>query len=236
MSLKLIAHRSGTDRYPEQSRQAARFSLAQNVDFVEMDVRFTREGVPVICHDPNTERVYGVNRQVADMSLAQFLELKNREQPENRTLTLDMVFEERLVPVLLHLKCDGQDLQTVLVHIARYGMQEKVVIGIGDPEAVAQIKAFDSRIRVLAFMHTEADMEKFLCSECEFIRLWEPWLTQEKIDRIRAAGKEVWVMSGTFETVGRTDLSNLKKWEHMGVSAVLVNEVLKAKAVLEELK
>lgn len=43
MNLKLIAHRSGTDRYPEQSRRAARFSLSQNVDFVEMDVRFTRE-------------------------------------------------------------------------------------------------------------------------------------------------------------------------------------------------
>ena len=236
MNLKLIAHRSGTDRYPEQSRRAARFSLSQNVDFVEMDVRFTREGVPVICHDPNVERVFGVNCRVEDMSIEEFLKLKNREQPEDRTFTLDTVFEEQLVPVLLHLKCDGKDLQTVLDHIAQYNMQDKVVIGIGDPLAVAQIKAFDSRIRVLAFMHTEADMETFLSSACEFIRLWEPWLTQEKIDRVHAAGKEVLIMSGTFDTVGYTDLANLKKWARMGVQAVLINEILKAKAVLEESK
>lgn len=199
-----------------------------------MDVRFTREGIPVICHDPDVERVFGVKGCVEDMNLETFLNLRNRNEPESRTFTLDTVFEEKLVPVLLHLKCDGQALQTVLDHIASYNMQENVVIGIGDPAAVVQIKAFDPRIRVLAFMHTEADMESFLASECEYIRLWEMWVTQEKIDRIHAAGKEVWVMSGTFATVGYTDWSNLKKWESMGVQAVLVNEIVKAKAVMQE--
>ena len=112
-------------------------------------------------------------------------------------------------------------------------MQKNVVCGIGDPAAVKHIKTFDPDIRVLAFMHTEADMNSFLASDCEFIRLWEGWVTQEKIDRIHAAGKEVWVMSGTFDTVGYTDWSNLKKWYDMGVEGVLVNEILKAKAVMQ---
>ena len=101
--MKLIAHRSGTDRYPEQSMQAARFSLSENVDFVEMDVRFTREGIPVICHDPDVERVYGVKGRVEDITLKTFLSLRNKAEPENATFTLDTVFEEKLIPALLHL-------------------------------------------------------------------------------------------------------------------------------------
>ncbi len=232
--MRLIAHRCGTDRYPEQSMQAARFSLSENVDFIEMDVRFTREGIPVICHDSDVGRVFGVAGKVEDMDLAFFLSLRNAQRADCVTYTLDTVFEEGLCPALLHLKCDGDRLDKVLERIAAHGAQKKVVIGIGAPEAVAQIKRFDSAIRVLSFMHTEADMDSFLQSECEFIRLWEPWLTQAKIDRVHAAGKEVWVMSGTYDTVGYTDWANLKKWHDMGADGVLINEILTAKSVMQK--
>lgn len=232
MEMKLIAHRAGTDRCPEQSMQAAAYSLSRGADLVELDVRFTRDAAPVICHDPNALRLFGVDREIQTMELPEFLTLRNRSDMEIAAYTLDAAFQAGLVPALLHLKCDAQQLTAVLERVARFHFQERVVLGLGDPQAVQTIKRFDPRIRVLAFMHQEADMDAFLASACEYVRLWEPWVTQEKIERIHSFGKEVWIMSGTPETVGYTELSNLKKWEAMGADAVLINEIEKAQDAL----
>ena len=39
-------------------------------------------------------------------------------------------------------------------------------------------------------------------------------------------------MSGTPGTVGYTDFRNLLKWKEMRIDGVLINEIIKAKAVL----
>lgn len=234
MIMKLIAHRAGTDKYPEQSMAAVRFSLSQGADMAEIDVRLTRDGVPVICHDDNVERVYGVNSLVGDMTLTEFLSLRNRHDPAVATYTLAMALEQQLRPLLLHVKCDNRAQWPVILDtIRRYGAQEHVVLGIGDPGAVALIKAFDPRLRVLAFMHGLEDLDDFLATPCEYIRLWEHWLTQADLDRVHARGKEVWVMSGAYDTVGYTDWANLRRWESMGVDRVLINEILKGLAYMK---
>ena len=49
----IIAHRCGTDRYPEQTIAAARHSLQCGADFVEVDIRFTADHKPVVIHIPH---------------------------------------------------------------------------------------------------------------------------------------------------------------------------------------
>lgn len=232
--MKLIAHRAGTDQYPEQSMLAARFSLSQGADMVEIDVRLTRDNVPVICHDSNVERMYGVNREVSAMTLTEFLALRNRNDPAIATYTLAMVLGQQLRPLLLHVKCDNREQWPIILGvIRRYDAQAHVVLGIGDLGAVELIKAFDPRLRVLAFMHSLEDLDAFLTTPCEYIRLWEPWLTKAALDRVHGHGKEVWVMSGTYDTVGYTAWENLRRWEAMGVDRVLINEILKGFAYLK---
>ena len=65
----LIAHRCGPDVYPEQSIASARHALSLGADFVEMDIQYTCDGIPVICHDPNVERIFGMDKLCSDMTL-----------------------------------------------------------------------------------------------------------------------------------------------------------------------
>ncbi len=225
----LIAHRGGTDKYPEQSIAAARFSLMNGADLVELDVRFTTAvDVPVICHDANAKRVFGIDKDINEMSLKEFLSLKHTSDPSMGTYTLDELLSADISPVLLHLKCDVPYFPAVLDVIHRHAAEDKVVLGIEKVAGVSLAKDDDPSIRILSFMPTEDDLPAFLGSSCEYIRLWEPWLTQERIDQIHEKGKQIWVMSGTHSTVGYTDLSNLRHWECMKVDGVLINEILKA--------
>ena len=82
----LIAHRCGPSIYPEQSVASAQYALRCHADMVEMDVQFTSEGVPVICHDLNTERVFGVDCLVRDMSYETFMALRHvKDRSMHRT-------------------------------------------------------------------------------------------------------------------------------------------------------
>lgn len=230
VAMILIAHRGGTDRYPEQSIAAARFSLSEGADLVELDVRYTSDPtVPVICHDANAKRVFGVDKDILDMSLDQFLSLRHLSDPAIGTYTLEVLLAEGIGPFLLHLKCGVPGFPCILDVIHRCHAEDRVVLGIEETDGVALSKENDPSIRILSFMHTEDDLLPFLDTDCEYIRLWEPWLTQERIDLVHSRGKKVWVMSGAHSTVGYTDLANIKRWKDMGVDGVLINEIVKAK-------
>ena len=229
----LIAHRAGTDEFPEQTREAAAFSLSAGADLAEFDVRYTEDSrVPVICHDANAKRLFGIDKDISDMTLDEFLSMRRTGNRTISAYTLDDLFTSGIKKVLLHLKCTYKEYGPLLSVIRKHGAEESVVLGIQEAEGNAVVRAYDSRIRILAFMHEKSNLDDFLSTSCDYIRLWEPWLDDESIKRIHEAGKGVWVMSGTPETVGYTDFRNLIRWKEKGVDGVLINEIVKAKAVL----
>ena len=89
--------------------------------------------------------------------------------------------------------------------------------------------------RVLAFFRTPDDIEAFAEHGVNYIRLWERWLNEENVRRVKNGGAELWIMTGGPETdfpVGRPDrdsLLRLMKWEPDGL---LVNDIPFVKSVL----
>lgn len=224
--MKIIAHRAGTDRFPEQSMASIRHSFAMGADYVEVDVRFTKDGVPVICHDANVGRVFGLDAEVSSLSLAAFLSLRHRADPAMGTYTLEQLFEANPAPLLLHYKSYVKEQLTQVLKLIRlYGMQERAMLGVEAIAAVEQVKAFDPGIRVLAFMPTVFDLDAFLGTDADVIRLWENWVKQEYVERIHGTRKECWIMAGAHESVGYTDIRNLETWGKMGIDGVLLNEI-----------
>lgn len=186
----LIAHRAGTDRYPEQCMDAVRFSLANGSDMVEVDVRFTKDfETPVVCHDANVQRVFGVEANVSDLSLEEFQALRQVKNQSIGTYTLKNLLSLVTGKVLLHIKMTVDYFPPILRVVHESHAEERVVMGIEYPEGVPFIKRDDPRIRILSFMHTVEELESFLATGCEYIRLWEPWLTQKRITRVHQCGK-----------------------------------------------
>ena len=83
-AVRIVAHRGVYDnRLVFENTMAAfeRFHAAGGWG-IELDVRWTRDGVPVISHDPDGRRLFGVQRQIADMDLAAL----QRQLPQVPTL------------------------------------------------------------------------------------------------------------------------------------------------------
>ncbi|MFI6103965.1 glycerophosphodiester phosphodiesterase [Streptomyces sp. NPDC051310] len=75
----VVAHRGDPYRVRENTIASLRSALARGADVVEIDVRLTRDGVPVLLHDDSLKRLWGIDRPLARLSLAELRGLTGEE-------------------------------------------------------------------------------------------------------------------------------------------------------------
>ena len=67
----VIAHRGASAEAPENTLEAFRLAEVQGADAFEFDLRLSRDGIPVVMHDPSLDRTAGHPGLVAEMTLAE---------------------------------------------------------------------------------------------------------------------------------------------------------------------
>ena len=67
----LVAHRGWQLRYPENSRSAILAAIAAGVRYIEVDIQFSRDGVPILCHDVQLQRLTGKSLSIFDLDADQ---------------------------------------------------------------------------------------------------------------------------------------------------------------------
>ncbi len=224
--MKIIAHRCGTDKFPEQTIQAARFSLANGVDFVEVDIRFTADNIPVVIHDATPEKLYGISTPVCEMTEKDFLALRRTADKSVCGHSFMNYLECGIDRMLFHCKEGGERLNTVLDLCSRYGILDKVVFGVQSPDDVKLVKKYGN-IGVLAFMPKANMIEAFAEAGTDYIRLWEGWCSSENIEKIKSADKKLWIMSNS-PSVGEVTDGCFEFYEKCGADGILVNNILPA--------
>ncbi len=67
----VIAHRGASAEAPENTLAAFARALALGADGVELDVRMSRDGIPVVFHDATLSRLAGLRRRVGRLTFAE---------------------------------------------------------------------------------------------------------------------------------------------------------------------
>jgi glycerophosphoryl diester phosphodiesterase len=73
--VRISAHRGSSWTAPENTLAAIRQALADGADYVEIDVRQTADGVPVLLHDRDLRRVAGDDRRIWEVRSAELDEI-----------------------------------------------------------------------------------------------------------------------------------------------------------------
>jgi glycerophosphoryl diester phosphodiesterase len=71
MRPRIVAHRGASADAPENTLAAFRRAWHLGVEAIELDVHVTKDGEVVVIHDASTKRTAGVDRPIADQSLAE---------------------------------------------------------------------------------------------------------------------------------------------------------------------
>lgn len=71
----LVAHRGHQSRYPENTILALKKAIEYGASFIELDIQFSGDCLPIIYHDPDLKRVSAVEGNVLDFSRHNLLKL-----------------------------------------------------------------------------------------------------------------------------------------------------------------
>lgn len=150
----VIGHRGNAAHAPENTLESFRQAAALGVDAIELDVRVTSDGVPVVIHDPTLGRTADRGDAVADVSLAalqradagaMFTPDAGASFPYRaRGLTIptlrDVVDATQGIPLLIEVKVPEAGPAIVEV-LARAGATGRVVAASMQREAVLPLRA-----------------------------------------------------------------------------------------------
>jgi len=108
----LISHRGAHEEAPENSCEAFKIAVDHGVDGIETDVQLSRDGIPVLFHNPTAYHVSGSRKRISAYTYEQLQALDLRQKgPFVRIPTLaDMLKRfSRRTRLLIEIKSRGPD-------------------------------------------------------------------------------------------------------------------------------
>jgi glycerophosphoryl diester phosphodiesterase len=190
----VVAHRGAHTQAPENSLPALEAAIAAGVDFVECDLRTTRDGQIVILHDATLERTTGGKGKLAEKTLAEVKALTIRNSTE-RVPTLEELLKESRGRVGFYLDCKAVDPAQAFALVKRYKLTEHV-LAYTSPEGALAWKRATPQVCVMTSPPDTAKTPEALTA---FLNAWPfelldgPYnLPAESVAAARACGTEIW--------------------------------------------
>jgi len=223
-----VAHRGYSAVYPENSALAFEKAIEVGADYIETDLRFSRDGEIVCCHDDNFERIAGRREKVADLSVADIQSIQCHDGIEVMVLSTILAIAHGRVRVMLDVKISTEDMaDRALETVQSSGIEGQVIYGARAPEIARYVKAKCPGIAVLAMPGKNDKFQYFLNTPIDAFRLYEDALQPEVVSAIEAAGLPLWVTGGRRpdgEQAGTMTPARLEQLQTLSVSAVLLND------------
>jgi glycerophosphoryl diester phosphodiesterase len=144
-----VAHRGVPTRVLENTLPSIVQAEASGADAVELDVRATRDGVPVLLHDRTLERFFGDPRAVDSVDLADLRALGARS-PDGTPAsipTLEEVLDGTRVALVIDVKVATM-LPAIDAMITRRGQYPRVVFN-GEPAMAEAVREAIPQARIL---------------------------------------------------------------------------------------
>ncbi len=134
---EVIAHRTCPLDAPENSREGVAFAAAAGADVIEIDLRLSRDGVPVLCHDPLTLRTTWWPLVVGWTPARWLTRLRLRDATETLPAFTDIlaVLPDG-VELALDVK-DGRSMGAAVDTAEAAGMLDRARLWSSHPEAIA---------------------------------------------------------------------------------------------------
>ena len=148
-----VAHRGDPYRVRENTLLSLRSALALGADVVEIDVRLTRDGVPVLLHDATLRRLWELDRPLLSLSAAEVRGLTAGGVP-----TLEealAVCEGSRVMLDLPGTPDVRTARRIVEVVRACGAEERVYYCAGAPAMLA-VRAADPAAEIALTWTTKA--------------------------------------------------------------------------------
>ncbi|MBP3618574.1 MAG: hypothetical protein J6J38_11110 [Lachnospiraceae bacterium] len=233
--IRITAHRGASYGAPENTEAAVLLAIEEGADYVEIDVRMTADGIPVLLHDRALFRTTGIINYIDHVTYAELATYdaggRYGEKYAGETVPdLKGILEAygKKTSFNIELK-NGDDIRlvdAVVALIELYGLEERCVVTSASYVQLEQVKRVNARIKtgyILSLVYGEI----YGYDAADFFSVRSGYVTESMIKQAHKQGKEVhaWTVNKAHE---------LKKMKEMGVDNVITDRPAYARNVLEE--
>lgn len=216
------AHRGASGTEPENTLRAFERAIELGVDWVECDVRLTRDGYLVLMHDESVDRTTNGTGKVSEMSLKELraLDAGKGEPVPVITELLELCKDRVFIFTELKLK---EAVEPLLSEIKRIGMQDQVVVSSIPIEFIKEVRRLSETQRISLIVEK---IDENLLRKAVELKAWgvaidARTVTAETVERAHGAGLSVRSpvnprYGGDIEYVR----SEVKRLEKLGVDGV----------------
>jgi glycerophosphoryl diester phosphodiesterase len=137
-SFIVIAHRGNHTFVPENTMAAFKEAIKNGVDYVEIDLRTTKDSVLVIMHDATVDRMTNGKGKINELTYAALRQLKitGNTKDSNKVYTVP-AFEEVLSAcknrIYIYLDFKDASVEQVYKMIRKYEMENQLIVYINTP-------------------------------------------------------------------------------------------------------
>jgi len=142
----LIAHRGGvvTSQSPECSIAAIRLAKQQGYAMVELDIRKSKDHVPIVFHDNDMKKACGINKSIKDLNAGEIAKI-TYVNTDQTICTLDQtlsICRSLKLGLMLDVKVkeDEKFFQKIVTLIKKHGYENSSVTINGDPDLRKHLK------------------------------------------------------------------------------------------------
>lgn len=131
--LAVIAHRGNHVKVPENTIEAVKAAIKSKADYVEVDLRTTKDGHLVILHDATVDRMTNGTGNVSDFTLQEISRLKvgDKNKPTRKTYRIPEfrdVLKAAKGKINIYLDFKDADVAETFRQIQESGMEKQVVV------------------------------------------------------------------------------------------------------------
>ncbi|MER7913940.1 glycerophosphodiester phosphodiesterase [Streptomyces sp. NPDC096068] len=224
-SVTVVGHRGDPYRFRENTLRSISSAIERGADAVEVDVRLTRDGVPVLLHDDTLKRLWGRDRALSAFSYAELGEVTAGGVPTLREALLT-AGDHRL---MLDLPGGNErSVRTIVGTVRECGAGERVYYCAGTV-AMLQVRAADPAAEIALTWTTLAPPRRTLLDAVRprWLNYRFGLVSRELAERVHRDGL---LLSAWTADTKRT----MRKLIMNGADAITTNRVDALAAVLRE--
>lgn len=219
-SVMVAAHRAAHNKYPENSLPAIQQAIDLGVDIIELDVKVTRDGVPVLMHDRTIDRTTTGSGKVEEYTLAELRALRLIHEGDTTDQLIPTFREAALLSknkILIDVDLKTDQLDPILAVAKATGTGRQLVFFDSDYEALHYIRSKNPDLLLMprAYSYEMAD-SAITAFTPEIVHIDFSFYNQKTVQLIRDNRARIWI-----NALGGIDLAIGTPQEQAALDSIL---------------
>ncbi|SKC16966.1 glycerophosphoryl diester phosphodiesterase [Dyadobacter psychrophilus] len=195
--LVVIAHRGNHIAVPENTLAAAREAIASGADYVEVDLRTTKDGHLVVLHDATVDRTTNGAGKVSAMTLdeVKHLQVFNRNKKTNKIPEFREMLAVCKGKINIYLDFKAADVSETWKQIREAGMEKQVIVYLNKESDYSEWQKVAPEVPLMSSLPKDIDSKEKLSVFLKRLplKIVDNLPHPQLLSAINEAGVQVWL-------------------------------------------